>query len=70
MRDLRRVARELLQDKAVALIDIWILYWNNGGRCPPVEFDAVIHDALPASRFDTEALGVALDVLILETVLG
>jgi hypothetical protein len=51
----------------VALIDVWILYWNNGGRCHPVEFDAIIHGALPGAWFDTEALGFALDELMLET---
>jgi hypothetical protein len=67
MRDLRLAARILLQGKSVALIDVWILYWNNGGRCHPFEFDAIIHDALPATWFDTEALGFALDELMLET---
>ncbi|WP_307612916.1 hypothetical protein [Pseudarthrobacter sp. W1I19] len=50
----------------MALIDVWILYWNNGGRCHPFEFDAIIHDALSATWFDTEALGFALDELLLE----
>jgi hypothetical protein len=67
MRDVRRAVRILLQGKSVALIDVWILYWNNGGRCHPFEFDAIIHDALPATWFDAEPLGFALDELMLET---
>ncbi len=67
MRDVRLAARILLQERSVALIDVWILYWNNGGRCHPVEFDAIIHGALPGAWFDTEALGFALDELMLET---
>ncbi|TLM84565.1 hypothetical protein FDW83_07580 [Pseudarthrobacter sp. NamE2] len=66
MRDLRHVARELLRAKAVALIGLWILYWNNGGRYDPFEFDAVIYEALPASCFDFEPLDVALDELIMK----
>ncbi|WP_458781865.1 hypothetical protein [Arthrobacter sp. D3-16] len=66
MRDLQSAARILLQRKTVALIDIWILYWNNGGRYHPFEFDAIIHGLLPATWFDMEALGYALDELMLE----
>jgi hypothetical protein len=68
MRDLRAAARILLQGKAVVLIDIWILYWNNGRRCDPFEFDAIIHEALPATWFDMDALGFALDELTLESI--
>lgn len=70
MRDLRRAARNLLQGKAVALIDIWILYWNNGGRCHPFEFDAIIYGALPGTWFDMEPLDVALNELTFEPIDG
>jgi len=68
MDDLRHTARVLLQRKHLGLIDLWILYWNNGGHCDPFEFDAFIHDVLPVQWFDMEALGMAVEELALEAI--
>ncbi|WP_411375041.1 hypothetical protein ACLH0K_01105 [Arthrobacter sp. MPF02] len=67
MADLQHAARALLQQQDVALIDLWILYWNHGGRCHPFEFDAYIHNVLVATWFDTDALAVALGEIALVT---
>jgi hypothetical protein len=48
------------------LIDLWISYWNHGGRCYPFEFDAFVHGILVARWFDTEALASALEELSLD----
>jgi hypothetical protein len=49
------------------LIDLWISYWNHGGRCHPFIFDAIISDVLIVGGFDVAALASALDELSLET---
>lgn len=67
MEDVRRAARILLQRKDLAAIDLWILYWNRGGHCSPFDFDAFIHELMPAAWFDVNALACALDDLALET---
>jgi hypothetical protein len=68
MDDLRHTARDLLQRKDRGLIDLWILYWNHGGRCHPFEFDAFVHDVLPLAWFDMDALAVAVEELALESI--
>lgn len=66
MEDLRHTARILLQRYDLALTDLWILYWNHGGDCHPFDFDAFIHELLPAAWFDMRALASAVDELVLE----
>lgn len=66
MDDLRHTARHLLQRNDLGLIDLWILYWNHGGRCHPFDFDAFIHEVLPVEWFDLEALQCAVQELALE----
>jgi hypothetical protein len=66
MRDLRAAARMLLRREDVSLIDLWISYWNHGGRCHPFVFDALIYDVLIVDGFDMAALASALDELSLE----
>jgi hypothetical protein len=68
MRDLRHAARILLQRGDVGLIDLWIAYWNHGGRCHSFEFDALINDLAPLTLLDLEALTLALDELTLEAI--
>jgi hypothetical protein len=67
MEDLRSTARSLLMQPDLALVDLWILYWNRGGHCHPFDFDAFIYELLPASGFDVPALASALDELMTET---
>jgi hypothetical protein len=55
MDDLHLMARILLSQEELALIDLWILYWNHGGDCHPFDFDAFIHDMLPFAGFDLNA---------------
>lgn len=52
LEDLRQTARTLLQRKDLGLIDLWILYWNYGGRCCPFDFDAFIHEVFPTEWFN------------------
>lgn len=67
MEDVRATARTLLQQQEdLALIDLWILYWNHGGQCHPFDFDAFIHELLPTAGFDLFALASALDDLMVE----
>jgi hypothetical protein len=66
MEDLRQAARTLLGRADVSLIDLWISYWNHGGRCHPFEFDAFIHGVLVVHWFDMEALASALEELSLD----
>jgi hypothetical protein len=66
MEELRSTARILLQQPDLALIDLWILYWNRGGHCHPFDFDAFIHELLPDTGFDFFALSSALDDLLAE----
>ena len=66
MEDLRQAARMILGREDVSLIDLWIFYWNHGGRCHPFEFDAFIYGVLVVCWFDMEALGSALEELALE----
>jgi hypothetical protein len=66
MTDLRQAARMFLEREDVSLLDLWIFYWNHGGRCHPFEFDAYVHGVLLVSWFDTEALASALEELSLE----
>ncbi|MFF1252832.1 hypothetical protein ACFVYC_10125 [Pseudarthrobacter sp. NPDC058329] len=66
MDDLRHTARHLLQRNDLGLIDLWILYWNHGGRCHPFDFDAFIHEVLPVEWFDIGALQCAVQELALE----
>jgi hypothetical protein len=66
MEDPRTTARTLLQQEDLALIDLWILYWNRGGRCHPLDLYAFIHEVLPTSDLDLNALSYALDDLVLE----
>lgn len=66
MRDLRYAARMLLEREDVSLIDLWISYWNHGGRCHPFVFDALIYDVLVIQGIDMGALASALDELSLE----
>ncbi|GAA3401179.1 hypothetical protein [Pseudarthrobacter polychromogenes] len=68
MDDLRRTARDLLQRQDRGLVDLWILYWNHGGRCHPFDFDAFVHDVLPVEWFDLGALAVAVEELALESI--
>ncbi|WP_258805741.1 hypothetical protein [Pseudarthrobacter sp. NS4] len=68
MRDLRHEARILLQRENVASIDLWITYWNHGGRCHPFEFDAFINELVPLAWSEMEALALALDELTLEAI--
>jgi hypothetical protein len=68
MEDLRHTARVLLRRTDLGLIDLWILYWNQGGNCHPFEFDAFIYDALPAAWFDMEVLRGAVEELSLEAI--
>jgi hypothetical protein len=68
MDDVRQTARALLQRKDRGLIDLWILYWNHGGRCHPFEFDAFVHEVLPLAWLDTDALAVAVEELALESI--
>ena len=68
MDDLRHTARDLLQRKDRGLVDLWILYWNHGGRCHPFDFDAFVHDVLPGEWFDVDALAVAVEELALESI--
>ncbi|TLM72374.1 hypothetical protein [Pseudarthrobacter sp. NamB4] len=68
MDDLRHTAQHLLQRKDRGLIDLWILYWNHGGRCHPFEFDAFVHHMLPAQWFNMEALAEAVEELSLESM--
>ncbi|MDF2050535.1 hypothetical protein [Arthrobacter sp. Cr_A7] len=66
MEDLRQAATTLLGRADVSLIDLWISYWNHGGRCHPFEFDAFIQGILVPRWFDTEALASALEELSLD----
>jgi hypothetical protein len=66
MTDLRHLARMFLEREDASLLDLWISYWNLGGRCHPFEFDAYIYDVLLVDRFDTEALAFALQEMSLE----
>jgi hypothetical protein len=66
MEDPRTTARTLLQQEDLALIDLWILYWNRGGQCHPLDLDAFIHEVLPTSDLDLNALSYALDDLVVE----
>jgi hypothetical protein len=68
MDDVRCAARDLLQRKDRGLMDLWILYWNHGGRCHPFEFDAFVHEVLPVDWFDVDALVVAVEELALERI--
>jgi hypothetical protein len=68
MDDVRQTARDLLQRKDRGLIDLWILYWNHGGRCHPFEFDAFVHEVLPLAWLDRDALAVAVEELALESI--
>jgi hypothetical protein len=68
MDDVRQTARALLQRKDRGLIDLWILYWNHGGRCHPFEFDAFVHEVLPLAWLDMDALAVAVEELALESI--
>jgi hypothetical protein len=68
MDDLRHTARVLLQRTELGLIDLWIPYWNHGGRCHPFEFDAFIYEALPGEWFDMEALHSAVIELSMEVI--
>lgn len=67
MEDLLNTARSLLMQPDLALVDLWILYWNRGGHCHPFDFDAFIYELLPSSGFDLSALASALDELMMET---
>jgi hypothetical protein len=49
------------------LIDLWILYRSRGGHCHPLDFDAFIHDVLPAAGFDVFTLADALDEPVMES---
>lgn len=66
MEDLRQAARSLLRREDVSFIDLWISYWNHGGRCHPFEFDAFVYGVLIARWFDVEALTSALEELSLD----
>jgi hypothetical protein len=68
MEDLRHTARALLQRRDLGLIDLWVLYWNHGGHCHPFDFDAFIHDVMPAEWFDMDALQVAVEELSFEAI--
>jgi hypothetical protein len=68
MDDLRHTARVLLQRKDLGLIYLWVLYWNHGGHSHPFDFDAFIHDVLPAAWFDMGALQEAVEELSLEAI--
>ncbi|MFP5367816.1 MAG: hypothetical protein ACLGIS_13410 [Actinomycetes bacterium] len=67
MTDLQHSARTLLEREDVALVDLWISYWNHGGRCHPFAFDALIHEVLISHELDMEALAAAINELSLET---
>jgi hypothetical protein len=66
MKDLRSAARLLLQGD-VSLIDLWMSYWNHGGRCHPFVLDAFIFEVLLDPRLNMEALAAAVQELSLET---
>ncbi|MEW1812494.1 hypothetical protein AB0284_17530 [Pseudarthrobacter phenanthrenivorans] len=68
MDDLRHTARVLLRRNDVGLIDLWVLYWNHGGRCPPFEFDGFIYGVVPPSWFNKEAFEAAVRDLAVESV--
>ncbi|MDQ0867271.1 hypothetical protein [Arthrobacter globiformis] len=68
MEELRFTARNLLQQEELALIDLWILYWNHGGDCHPFDFDAFIYEILPFAGIDLNALQCAVTDLVLENI--
>lgn len=66
MKDLRSAARTLLEGD-VSLIDLWVSYWNHGGRCHPFVFDAFVFEVLIDPWLNMEALAAAVNELSLET---
>jgi hypothetical protein len=50
----------LLAPGEVSLIDLWISYWNHGGRCHPFVFDALIFDVLIVDGSELAALASAV----------
>ena len=66
MQDLWQTARMLIEREDVSFIDLWISYWNHGGRCHPFAFDAYINGALVVHWFDMRAVASALEELSLD----
>ena len=64
MTDAGLEARALVDSGAVSLIDLWALYWGEGGRACPLELDAFIHGIPLLEDFDVSILGWALEPLL------
>jgi hypothetical protein len=57
-------ARTLLASGDVSLIQLWVLYWGQGGRVGPTELDAFIYGVPLLEDFDVSILGWALESLL------
>lgn len=67
MDELRQTARVLLRRGDLGLMDLWIEYWNHGGRCQPFDFDAFLYGMVPMMAWlNTGAFEAAVRELALE----
>lgn len=57
-------ARILLDSGDVTLLELWALYWGQGGRVDPTELDAFIYGVPLLEDFEVRILGWALEPLL------
>ncbi len=56
-------AKALLASGDLCLLELWFLYWGQGGNAGPLELDAFIHGIPLLAQNDTAILGWALEML-------
>lgn len=56
-------ARALVDSGDVSLLELWTMYWGQGGGAGPLELDAFIHGVPLLDDFDVSILGWALEPL-------
>jgi hypothetical protein len=57
-------ARYLLESGDVSLLQLWLLYWGQGGRADEVELDAFLYGIPLLDCDEAQILGWALEPLL------
>lgn len=57
-------ARTLLDSGDISLLELWALYWGQGGRVGPTELDAFIYGIPLLEDIDVSILSWALEPLL------
>jgi hypothetical protein len=64
MRNPALTACALVDSGELTLVELWAMYWGEGGRADPMELDAFIHGVPLLDGFEVNILQWALEPLM------